>query len=413
MPFEIPSTTFAHRQDALLKEIPKNSALVISSGNLQYRNQDVAYPFRPDSDFFYLTGLEEPNSVFILGSNESQVYKILLIYNPSAQQKQWCDTWTLSLDHPSLAPYDVFSWQQIDSFKTALKKLNLKYHCLSQSAKELQSIIENLHIQDSFRETLDQQRLLKDDHELALMSEAAKHSSISFVNILEQPFGSFQNESDIASMWYQYALSNQIEQAYNPIIAGSHRACTLHYQNNRQSFDLKNIPAVLMDAGYEYRYYASDITRMILLAKPSQIWLELYEIVLSTQEKIIESVREGVSLIELQEQTCHLFFTELKSGGFLSKTAQMHELKKCYMHSVSHQLGLDVHDCSSINKKSPLKESMVITIEPGLYFNHPDFENEPWYNIGLRIEDDILVTRNGPKVLTTVPKRIDELYANL
>lgn len=413
MPKKIPSKYISARQDHLIKSLPNNSALVISSGDLKYRNPDVAYPFRPDSDFFYLTGLTEPNSFVILGRNDSTNYKILIIFNPSSHQKQWSDTWSLSLDSPQLDGYFVYSWQEKEVVLSQLKKIGLKFFCLEHAQSELTPFFHSLNVGSSFRCVLDRLRVIKDDHELDCMTDAANHSSLSFVKILEQPFGKFSYESDIAAFWHNYAYVHQLEQAYNPIIAGGQRACTLHYQNNKVKFDLNSHPAVLMDAGYESQYYASDITRMILLARPCSSWSEIYHLVYEVQRQVVGAVKPGITLKDLQELTCDLFLENLKSGGFFPKSASKVDLKKCYMHSIGHHLGLDVHDCPSVGKDQPLQESMVITIEPGLYFNHPDFYQEPWSNIGIRIEDDILVTKEGCKELSNVPSCLDELLAHV
>ena len=413
MPTKILSKYIAQRQDRLIKSLPNNSALVLLSGTQKYRNPDVAYSFRPDSDFYYLTGLTEPNSFVVLGRKDSTIYKILIIFHPTPHQKQWNDTWNLALDSPELDSYFVYSWQDNQIVLSNLKKTGLNFYCLEHAYSELSPFFSNLLINANYRSILDKLRVIKDQYEIDCIVDAAKHSSLSFLNILEQPFGSFNSESDIAALWYHYAYTYQLEQAYNPIIAGGDRACILHYQNNKIKLDASSHPAVLMDAGYQSQYYASDITRMILLARPDNSWSELYHLVFEVQRKVIEAVKPGVTLKDLQELTCELFISYLISGGFFSKSASIDDLKKCYMHSVGHHLGLDVHDCRTVSKDQPLKESMVITIEPGLYFNHPDFCQEPWANVGIRIEDDLLVTKDGCRELTTVPARLNELVSHV
>ena len=407
--------TLRERQNFLLSQLEPNCALVFFSGIAKIRNFDCDYSFRVDSDFYYLTGIEEANALlYLFCTPQGEHKKFLVIFNPTSLQRQWSSEHklqisTLSSDYFDL--YDaVFSWQEKEKTQQALNFSPKHIYCLTPRDKNLpEEFFPDLKLHTSLREQLSLKRALKDQDELKLMKIAQSHTSQSFKKIMSHPYGYFKSEKHIASHWYSYGIEHGLEQAYGPIIASGSDACTLHYQDNNKDFHLDNPDVVLMDAGYEYEYYASDITRMIFLQKPSTAFQELYEIVLKTQEKMIEHVCPGKTLSEIQGLTKEYLLKELKLLGALPEKATLHDLKDAYMHGIGHHLGLDVHDAQRLNQKTLLKPSMVLTIEPGLYFNHQRFENTPWYNIGIRLEDNILVTSQGFENLSDIPKKLSDL----
>ena len=401
------------RQNKLIEKLKNNTAVVLFAGNILYRNADVPYPFRAQSDYYYFTGLSEPNSFLVLGRKDNTVYRILVIYEPTFKQRQWSSQWSLTATSPQLSPYDVYSWQDSDTVFSVLKKLAFQYISSCNIQPLLSDFIDVISVDSCVREKIDELRVIKDSYERECIETALSHTASSLNRLLESPYGSFQSESDIAALWHHYGYAHQLGQAYQPIIAGGKRACTLHYQDNTAKLKANQDCAVLMDAGYEYNYYASDITRMIFLAQPESYWLDLYQIVLRVQNQVIQQVKPGATLKELQKLTFDLFLKELKAESFFKSSANYDDLRKCYMHGIGHHLGLDVHDCPSVSKERVLEEGMVITIEPGLYFNHELFQREPWYNVGIRIEDDILITANGMRNLTHIPKSPEEIFSHV
>lgn len=403
------------RQEIIAQHLKPNSSVLFFSGLPKIRNHTSEYSFRVDSDFYYLTGIDEPHSLLLLHRDKKgQLVKFLVIYNPTPTQQQWSCDHTLqiqNLENEFFNHYDsILSWQNKEKTQEVLQKIQGEIFTLAPLDK---NISKDYHFKtehhSALREQLSLLRAQKSEAEISLMRVAQKYTNDSFKALLSKPYLSFHSEKDIAAQWYAYAFQHGLEQAYNPIIASGKNACVLHYQLNKADFKSHDPQAVLIDAGYEYQYYASDITRILFLKKPTQAFQEIYEIVLKTQEKIIHQIAPNQNISELQKMTQEHLLKELQILGVFTQKQTLDDLKNVYMHGIGHHLGLDVHDCHGLDRKTSLKESMILTVEPGLYFNHPRFENTPWYNIGIRLEDNILVTSTGFENLTDIPKKLSDL----
>lgn len=409
------STLFLVRQERLAENLQVGQGLVVASGLPKRRNHDVEYPFRPSSNYYYLTGLNEPHSFVLISRLSSGIHRLLVLFNPDNHQRQWSCQHQLTIEQTSAWQYDnVLSWQDCAAVSHFIKGLNLDIFFLEEEhLGDLDQFELFPVLSSSLKSRLELMRAVKDDVEIHAMKMAQSHSATVFNELLQQPFGSYLAENHIAAKWFHYATEQCLENAYGPIIAGGSRACTLHYQKNNKPLHALKDRAVLMDAGYEYQYYASDITRMIPLSHPPSWWQEIYQIVLDTQKKVIGHLLPGVSLSQLQELTQEFFLDDLQSGGFLPKLADKKQLRCCYMHSVGHHLGLDVHDCSSLSKDIPLVEGMCITVEPGLYFNHEMFADKPWFELGIRLEDNLIVSPKEAINITFVAKELSEILKNV
>ncbi len=385
----------------------KKAALIVSAGTLILRNGDVYHKFRVSSDFYYLTGLQEPDLVAIFIKNENSIKKILIILDPPESKRKWDSSWALRKNSIEIQKYDeIISWDESLKITEIMKEACedvvsfIGFHH-PQIAAHLPQQYNLINIQPLIAGL----RLFKSAEEIETMRLINKFSSSIYQKMYQQPKNQWKNEIDIEGFWLAEGCALGLKsQAYPPIIAGGLRACCLHYHENDQSLASESV--VLIDAGYELNNYASDITRMLFLKKPDGLLKSIYHLVLETQNKIISSVAPGVTLLELQEKTQHLLGQGLLdlniAQGSLEKVIQ-EDLKKYYPHSIGHHLGLDVHDGFGVPrlKDMPLEENMVITIEPGLYFEE--------YGWGIRIEDNILVTSSGFENITTAPKTLDEI----
>jgi Xaa-Pro aminopeptidase len=401
---------FLDRQERLFEQLSEGAALIIPSGSTTYRNADVSYPFRVLSDYYYLTGLVEPNSFFVLGKKNGQLLRILILYEPSATELQWTCQWTLTLQSPQLEAYDCLNLKDQSTIEQTFIKLDLSFFTVIKVAQNLEKLFPAFKYQynKNLRIVLDHMRAKKDHVELSYMMKALAHTQSSLKNIQESVLKkNLKNEGEIAALWYSYGYQHNLAQAYSPIIAGGARSCILHYEKHQSS--LIDDYALLIDAGYEYHQYASDITRMILLKKPPQLWCDLYSIVHQVQQEVISLLAPGKSFLELQEYTVQRMLIELKKLKIFSQNAKDSDLKRCYMHGIGHFLGLDVHDALSLGKEQAFEPTMAITIEPGLYFNHPIFEDSPYYGIGIRLEDNLLITENSFQNLTTLSSSLDSI----
>jgi Xaa-Pro aminopeptidase len=266
-------------------------------------------------------------------------------------------------------------------------------------------------------EVLGPMRRRKDKTEIELMRKSAQIAAASHIEAMKS-MKPGMNEREIQGIFYQKSLSqNARDVSYNSICAGGDNATTLHYNSNDQ--ELKDGDLFLIDAGAEYKYYASDITRTYPVnGKFSEAQKEVYQAVLTVQKNMIDRVKPGVSFQELNEKANAELTQAMVDIGLLKGNVddllKENKFKKYYPHTLGHYLGLDVHDTGPylLNKESCLlEEGVVLTIEPGLYIPLNDDEApKKFLGIGIRIEDDILVTSDGCEVLSCdAPKEIKDI----
>jgi Xaa-Pro aminopeptidase len=253
-------------------------------------------------------------------------------------------------------------------------------------------------------------RLIKDKAEISSMQKSANISIIAHQQAMQQiKPGMFEYE--LQSIFDSHFTKNNAQHAYTPIVAGGKNACILHYIKNNKI--LNNGDLVLIDAGCEFEYYASDITRTFPVnGRFSVAQKQIYQLVLNAQLAAIECIKPDISINKPHQIASNIIKNGLISLGLL---AENEALSKFYMHGTSHWLGIDVHDVGAykINQQyRTFKKGMVVTVEPGIYINKNDKINPIYHNIGIRIEDDILVTATGNTVLTkNLAKTINEIEA--
>ncbi|RKP20841.1 Creatinase/aminopeptidase [Rozella allomycis CSF55] len=407
----IPPEELSSRRYRLTRHLDQNSIILLSGHKMFYKSPHIFYPFRQQSDFYYLTGFNEPNAAMILKRDDSvrKGYQMILFVEPyDAHKVMWegpmCGTdgavrsFMADQAHPigSLGAYLMNNIQKYDKvYKPDSMQLPSVKGVEMKSAHDL----------------LDMQRVVKSEFEIDLMTKACSISAKAMKQAIKftQP-GMFERALE-AKLEYEAKIRGANGLAYVPVCAGGENANTIHYVSNAQQ--LRDGDLVLVDAGSDYEHYCGDITRTWPVnGTYSRAQMELYNAVLYVQKKIIEKCKEtsGVSINQLYDYSRDYLWEALMK---LDIKIPHYEIPDVYPHDIGHYLGLDVHDCVTASKEMPLKAGMVVTVEPGLYVRKNDTRfPEKYRGIGIRIEDDILVGPNFCTNLTEeVPKEVDEIEA--
>jgi Xaa-Pro aminopeptidase len=420
------------RRKALEERAEKDSAFVLFSGSQVTRNNDAGYRFRVNSDFFYLTGYEEAESIVIIRPGKTPN---TIVFVPKKDPA--FETWEGFLFGPEGAK-EEFKFDEAytnDEFLEKAPELlseatSIYYRLgLNESNDRKMFNVLNKILRSKGRkgsplsrvldpeEVLGPMRRIKDDTEKELMRKSAQIAAKSHVKAMRS-IKPGMNERQIEGVFIGEALSmNAQTTSYVSICAGGDNATTLHYNFNDE--ELKDGDLFLIDAGAEYCYYASDITRTYPInGKFTEPQKELYEAVLKVQKDMIKRIKPGVSFTELNDlankQLTQIMVDKGLLSGDVDELIKSNEFRKYYPHSLGHYLGMDVHDTGPYiegHESKKFEEGVVITIEPGIYIPRKDTAApEQYRGIGIRIEDDILVTKTGCEVLTLdVPKEISEL----
>lgn len=420
-----------------IEQMEPNSIAIIPAAHETTRSYDTEYRFRQDSDFWYLTGFPEPDAVAIIDPASKTPYTLYV--RPRDLEME---TWFGRREgvEGAVKNYKADRAFSIDRFDADLAKLldgheTLYYRFAVDKALD-QKILSYLSNQRVRRLKtaypphtiidptiiLGEMRLHKNEDEVEMMQRAADIAAEAHVLAMKKVKPGM-NEFQVESLMESYMRDKGANGvAYNSIIGGGDNATILHYVEN--NMPLKDGDLILIDAGAEYRGYASDITRTFPVngkfTKPQR---EVYDVVLDVQKKCVEYTKTGNTVKGRQEYSIELLTEGMKKLGLLKgSTKDLIKKKsymKYYMHGVGHYLGLDVHDAGryftdqEARKSKPFAPGMVLTVEPGLYIP-PDDKSAPakYRGIGVRIEDDVLVTEDGNRNLTTkVPKEIDEIEA--
>jgi Xaa-Pro aminopeptidase len=410
-----------------------NSLAVIPSADIHLRNRDADFPFRQSSDFFYLTGFTEDAACLVLQKKAGANAAFLFCQAKVKEMEIWTgyrlgpaaavDKLGLSgafpikeLDEklPELMAdcdqvYATWGSEQAWDIRLieAIEKVKLKARTGVQAPTAMQAIEPLLH----------ELRLIKDAAEIDVMAKAASISAHAHMAAMKQVKpGMFEYQLEGTIRHYCADQGSRFD-AYSSIVGSGENACILHYTHNDQ--EIKDGDLILIDAGCEVNHYASDITRTF--PANGRFSLEqkaLYQVVLDSQFAAIDAVKPGNHFNHPHEAALQVLTEGLVSLGLL--TGDVEELikkeayKPFYMHRTSHWLGMDVHDVGAYKVDGQWRElqaGMVLTIEPGLYVA-PDDESvdEKWRGIGIRIEDDVLVTDTDHRVLSAeVPKTVEEI----
>jgi len=408
----------------LLKDGTTREALVVSSNPLVTRSRDTAYTFRQNSDLFYFTGAYNQDTTLILNPHSNQPVT-LVTSPPDAVKRLWEGAQPrIAVAADAIGAEVIATNDQLRSVLKAVRGVDTLYlqstagsvsaalkNDLSQrSATALRGLPTSLIEAEVFTAHL---RLFKDPDEVALISRAAELTSAALFSVLPL-VRSGTPEREIAAFIDYFYRAHGAEPAFSTIVAAGRSAATLHY--HALSRKLAKNELLLIDTGAELDMYAADVTRMIPVGDTiSEPLRELYEVVLSAQSAAIKKVKPGVLFSEVYRAAALELAAGLKDLKVLrvspSKAVASGALKEWFPHGIGHWLGIDVHDVgpASSDAHARLRPGMVITIEPGLYFGKAVRAIPA---CGIRIEDDLLVTAKGHRVLTerALPKELNQLF---
>ena len=417
---ELPKEEFGERRTRVFTQMQPNSALLLFSEIEKRRNNDCTYPFRQDSYFWYLTGFNEPNAALLLLKTE-QAEKAIIFLRP---RDPLLETWNgrrLGVEH---APQqlNVNEAYSIEEFATVLPKilnnLTALYYVpeihtwgdklVTESAVSFSEIFD-------WRPMLSEMRLIKSPNEIRLMQQAGQITALGHIKAMQTTRPNrfeYEIESEILHEFNRHGARFP---SYNSIVAGGDNACILHYTEN--DCPLNDGDLVLIDAGCEFAMYAGDITRTFPVnGKFSQPQREIYELVLKAQKRAIELLVPGNSIKQANDEVIRIKTQGLVDLGILKGDVdtliEQQAYRQFYMHGLGHWLGLDVHDVGSYgqDKQRILEIGMVITVEPGIYISEDADVPEQYKGIGVRIEDNLLMTEYGNKILTAAaPKEIADI----
>ncbi len=426
---------YKRRRRQLMRIMGSRSLAILPAASLSIRNRDVHFPYRQDSDFYYLTGFPEPEAIAVLVTGRPQGEFILFCRSHDEEKERWdglragqngaVKTYGADESFPIGGLDDILPGilEQTDRVYYAMGCNADLDHRLAGWVNRLRAAarsgvrgpIEFVAL-DHY---LHDMRLYKSQAELKVMRKAASISAQAHRQLMLNCRPGMMEYELEAGFVYECARLGARAQAYSPIVGGGANACVLHYISNDHR--LKNGDLVLIDAGCEYQNYAADITRTFPVnGRFSPEQRELYALVLAAQEAAIAQVKPGNHWNQPHEAAVATLTKGLVRLGLLQGTVhkliQDEAYKPFYMHKTGHWLGMDVHDVGDYKVDGEwrmFEPGMVTTIEPGIYIPPGSKTvDEKWWGIGIRIEDDVVVTKTGNEVLTDeVPKRIQEIEA--
>lgn len=409
----IPKEIFKKRREKVLKSMDKNSILLLDSASFKEKNSENNYIYRQSSNFFYLTGYKEPSSKLLLYKGENEEKEILFVEENNPYYEVWTGKKKSDKEvkeetgienvfynkdfyfyfgnyvNKGVVCYFDFSNEKVTEF------LGYNHYKISKLREHFPQIKSFLPANNLIYPL----RSIKDKYEIECIKKAIDITKQGIINCMKNSKeGMFEYEIQ-AELEYIFLKNGVFVPAFPSIVASGKNGATLHYTLNNQK--IKKGDLILIDVGAEYELYSADITRVFppkrkFTEKEKKLYIPLLEI----QEKIIDSIKPGISLKDLNDKTNELIGKLLVKLNYIK---DLKDVKKYYPHSVGHMLGLDTHDISTVPRYTPeLQENMVLTIEPGIYI--------PEEEIGLRIEDDILVTKNGFNNLSIdIPKTVKEI----
>lgn len=398
---------FAGNRTKLRKLLDSTTPIVLTANGLLQRSGDTTFPFRQDSSFWYFAGIEEPNITLVIDKDKE--YLIL----PELSEYQ--EVMEVNFDAAEISKTsgikDVLphkeGWKKLTASLSRAKQVATlsaspayidHYGFYSNPAraaliKKIKSAAENIEFVD-LRSQLRQLRMFKQAPEVKAIQEAIDITGEALKTVrtnIDKYKYEYQIEADLNQLFRQKGASGH---GFAPIVAGGINATTPHYVANQAPLKPKSI--VVVDIGAEVSNYSADITRAFSTAAPTKRQKAVYDAVLEVQKHTLSLVKPGITIRQLEAETEKLMGEELRQLGLI-KTNDHKSVRKYYPHSVSHFLGLDVHDIGDYDH--PLEAGMVITVEPGIYIDKEA--------IGVRLEDDILVTEKSHRVLSQkIPKRL-------
>ena len=424
-----------------MRRIDKDSVAIIPAAREAVRSHDTHYRYRQNSDFFYLTGFEEPEAIAVI--TPAREKKFTLFVRPRDLEQEIWTGYRAGVEG-AVSDYSADAAFTIGEFDEKLPEIidgpSTLYYAFGHTSPEMdQKIIQQLtQMRETNRRPLEppkaivdpssilhEMRVLKSTEEIEIMQRAADIAAEAHVEAMKTVRAGMMEYEVEAMLEAYFRKHGAAGSSYTSIIGGGGNATVLHYIDNKDQ--LKDGDLLLVDAGAEYKGYASDITRTFPInGKFSDAQRDIYDLVLKCQKSCVDMVRPGVRLEDLKTHSIEILTEGMVELGLLKgdpkKLIEEKKYMQFYMHNLGHYLGIDVHDAGRYYFKGesrPAEAGMVMTIEPGLYIS-PDTSRIPegfnqdipakYLGIGVRIEDDVCVTENGARVLTNkVPKEREEI----
>jgi len=422
------------RREAVVAQLPGNSLVVLFGAPVRNRNSDMDYEYRQASDFLYLTGSEEPGSVLIMAPgglevDGERVREILFVPPRDPAREVWDGRRfgteramrrlgvQLALDATRFAEILVPLLQNAQhrvyhlGFPDGVPERSVLHD-------QLAAFMDNVAPETlagggsggatPLREVLDDLRAIKSDEEMIALQRAIDITTEAHREVMQQVRAGWAEYEIEALVEYTFKRNGSEQPGFNSIVGSGENSTILHYMTNRRVTEAGDV--VVIDIGAEVHGYSADVTRTIPVSgtySPEQ--RAIYELVYRAQEAGIRVTRAGNPFFASNSEASKVLAEGLAELGLISSASDMSGLRRFFMHGTSHYLGLDVHDVGSYG---PLRAGEVVTIEPGIYIPVAEDIEAKWWNIGIRIEDDVLVTDGDPVILSAgAPRQIDEVEA--
>lgn len=429
----ISMTEYATRRKQLMQKIGPTGIMILPGAPMAHRNGDYSYPYRQHSDLYYLTGFTEPEAAAILAPHRQEGEFILFNRPKNREQETWEG---IRAGQPGAREIyganEAFSIEDIEKKLPELLDGRTEIHyalglnktfdrMLIRVINKIRGKIRNGILPPvsfvDITETVHEMRLIKSAAEIDVMRKSAQISAEGHARAMRACKPGIMEYQLEAELMHEFQHQGARYPAYTSIVGGGANACILHYVENDQA--IKEGDLVLIDAGAEYQYYAADITRTFPANGVfSQEQRAIYQLVLDAQLAAIDAAKPGKLWTDMHDIVIKIITQGLLDLGILKgnldELIEKQAYLPFYMHKFGHWLGLDVHDVGRYkiqNQWRPLQEGMVFTIEPGIYISAdiPDVDKR-WHNIGVRIEDDLLITAKGNEVLSKdAPKHIADI----
>ncbi|GKX68672.1 aminopeptidase P family protein [Inconstantimicrobium mannanitabidum] len=402
---------FINNRKNLLEKVEDNSAIILFAGKAPVKSADEDYAFTPNRNFYYLTGVDEPTHILVLTKINGTNKDTLFVLRPDLEKEKWVGK--------SIRPNEatevsgIEDVQYLDTFEAVINRLivtesieNIYFDLERRSIDDEKSVAEvfaskitstypQVKIKDIYNK-ISELRLIKSEEEIEEMRKAIKITIEGVESLMKNSKPGMKEYELEAYFDFVCKTNGAKDYAFKTIAAAGKNATILHYVDNNS--EIKDNDLVLFDLGAQINYYNADITRTIPAnGKFTDRQKEVYEAVLRVNEKVTKSIKPGVNILEWNNQATELIAEECINLGLIKDKS---EVRKYYWHSIGHSLGLDTHDVGK--RDVEFKPGMVYTVEPGIYI-----EEE---SIGVRIEDDVLVTEDGYEVLTKdMIKTVEEI----
>ncbi|MEK4541700.1 aminopeptidase P family protein [Bacillus sp. FSL R5-0585] len=406
------STFFAQNRERLANTLPEGSITILFAGQASHMSADAHYKFVPNRNFYYLTGIDEPNVIFMLKKVGSSVEETLFIEKSDPVMEKWVGKTVSNEEAEKISGIKKVVY--LDSFEKTMsnilftenaKHLYLDIERRNWNGTETKTLAFAKHVREKYPHVtignvypnICELRVFKTEEEIEIIKEAIAITKDGIYNVLKHAKAGMMEYELEAQFDFTLKSSGIKYHAFNTILASGKNATVLHYEDN--DAQIQNGDLVLLDLGAQKDYYNADISYTFPANGTfSSRQKQIYNIVLKALKETTEIIKPGLKFAALNEHTKKVLAEECKAIGLIQEDE---ELSKYYYHGVSHFLGLDTHDVGTY-KDRVLEEGMVITIEPGLYI-----EGE---SIGIRIEDDILVTKDGYENLSKdIIREVEEI----